>query len=248
MKLNGNMIEHLVDEKRVNGYAGPAAKDADPGREDEAGDNHWSASPDTPLRDDAFALTDELKQEIIEAHFEKILLALGLDLTDDSLKGTPARMAKMYVREIFSGLDPYNKPVISLFENKYYYNQMLVEKHIRVNSTCEHHLLPIIGKAHVAYISSGKVIGLSKINRIVDYYARRPQVQERLTVQIANELSKVLNTHDVAVVIEASHMCVSCRGIEDEASTTLTSEYKGRFREDRYREEFLRLISLELKK
>ncbi len=212
------------------------------------GDDHVGTSLDTPIRPDAFAITDELKQEIIAEHFAGIMQTLGLDLTDDSLRGTPRRMAKMYVKEIFSGLHPDNKPAISLFDNKYKYDQMLVEKHIHVNSTCEHHFLPITGKAHVAYISSGKVIGLSKINRIVDYYARRPQVQERLTVQIASELKKALNTPDVAVVIEAKHMCVSCRGIEDESSTTLTAEYTGRFREDRYREEFLRYLDLELKR
>ena len=251
MKINGNGYE-IATEDRRNGKNGNHFTynkyTADSNGNDPVGDDHIATSLNTPLREDAFALTDELKQEIIEGHFEKIMLALGLDLTDDSLKGTPRRLAKMYVKEIFSGLDPRNKPAISLFDNKYRYNQMLVEKYIHVSSTCEHHFLPITGKAHVAYISSGKVIGLSKINRIVDYFARRPQVQERLTVQIANELKKALNTPDVAVVIEAKHMCVSCRGIEDDGSTTLTAEYTGRFREGRYQEEFMRYVNLDLKK
>ena len=169
---------------------------------------------------------------------------LGLDLTDDSLKGTPRRVAKMYVKEIFSGLDPKNKPVISLFENKYKYNQMLVEKDISFYLNCEHHFVPITGKAHVAYISSGKVIGLSKINRIVQYYAQRPQVQERLTIQIANELKKVLQTEDVAVVIDAVHLCVSSRGIKDTSSRTVTAEYGGAFLESSKKEEFLTYLEL----
>jgi GTP cyclohydrolase I len=154
---------------------------------------------------------------------------LGLDLTDDSLQGTPDRVAKMYVEEIFSGLDPKNKPKIALFDNKYQYNQMLVEKDITFYSNCEHHFVPIIGKAHVAYISSGKVIGLSKINRIVQYYAKRPQVQERLTQQIANELRTVLGTEDVAIIIDAKHLCVSSRGVKDDTSSTLTTYYGGVF-------------------
>jgi GTP cyclohydrolase I len=175
------------------------------------------------------------------------MLTLGLDLNDDSLKGTPKRVAKMYVNEIFSGLNPQNKPKISVFDNKYKYSQMLVEKNINLNSSCEHHFLPIMGKAHVAYISTGKVIGLSKINRIVDYFAKRPQVQERMTVQIANELKRILNTDDVAVVVEAKHMCVSSRGIQDESSTTLTAEYHGKFKEEKTKEEFLRYLSFDLK-
>jgi GTP cyclohydrolase I len=247
MKINGNGYDFLTKEKTNGNHTAYTTEELHHDH-DALGEDHIATSLDTPLRDDAFALTDEIKQEIIEEHFEKIMQALGLDLRDDSLKGTPKRMAKMYVKEIFSGLDPRNKPSISLFDNKYKYDQMLVEKHIHVSSTCEHHFLPITGKAHVAYISSGKVIGLSKINRIVDFYSRRPQVQERLTVQIANELKKALNTPDVAVVIEAKHMCVSCRGIEDDGSTTLTAEYTGRFREENYREEFLRYINLDLKK
>lgn len=247
MKINGHRYDPVNGNGTNGHHAAFAEEEINHNGHDPLGDDHVATSLETPLREDAFAISDELKQEIIEGHFEKIMLALGLDLRDDSLRGTPRRMAKMYVKEIFSGLDPKNKPSVSLFDNKYRYNQMLVEKHIHVSSTCEHHFLPITGKAHVAYISSGRVIGLSKINRIVDYFARRPQVQERLTVQIANELKKVLNTPDVAVVIEASHMCVSCRGIEDKASTTLTSEYTGRFMQERYRNEFLRYINLELK-
>jgi GTP cyclohydrolase I len=163
---------------------------------------------------------------------------LGLDLTDDSLKGTPYRVAKMYVQEIFQGLNPKNKPKIALFENKYQYNQMLVEKNIDLQSTCEHHFLPIYGKVHVAYISNGKVIGLSKINRIVQYFGRRPQVQERLTMQILNELKRVLETDDVAVYIDAKHMCVSARGIQDKNSSTVTSAFGGKFEQESYRREF----------
>jgi len=208
------------------------------------GDNHIGTSIETPLRDDAFDLNDKEKVEIIEERFRDIMETLGLDLTDDSLRGTPHRVAKMFVNEIFYGLNPKNKPGISVFENKFKYGEMLLERNINLNSFCEHHFLPIVGKAHVAYISSGEVIGLSKINRIVDYFARRPQVQERLTVQIANELKKVLKTDDIAVVIDAKHMCVSCRGIQDESSTTVTAEYSGKFKEKETREEFLKYISL----
>lgn len=210
------------------------------------GDNHVGTSIETPLRPDAFLKTDLEKIAIIEDRFREIMETMGLDLNDDSLQGTPRRVAKMFVQEIFYGLNPENKPSISVFENKFKYGEMLVEKNINMNSFCEHHFLPIVGKAHVAYISSGEVIGLSKINRIVDYFARRPQVQERLTVQIAAELKKVLKTEDVAVVIDAKHMCVSCRGIQDESSTTLTAEYSGRFKQKETREEFLKYISLSL--
>lgn len=203
------------------------------------GDEHISTSVETPLRDDAFLLSDEEKKKKIEHHFREIMLTLGLDLTDDSLKGTPKRVAKMYVEEIFSGLNPENKPQPALFENKYKYKEMLIEKDITFYSNCEHHFVPIIGKAHVAYISNGKVIGLSKINRIVNYFAKRPQVQERLTVQIANELKKLLQTEDVAVVIEATHLCVSSRGIQDITSATITSSYFGKFNEESTRKEFL---------
>jgi len=208
------------------------------------GDNHIGTSIETPMRDDAFDLSDEEKMVIIEDKFRDIMETMGLDLTDDSLRGTPHRVAKMFIKEVFYGLNPANKPKISVFENKFKYNEMLVEKNINMNSTCEHHFLPIVGKAHVAYISNGEVIGLSKINRIVDYYARRPQVQERLTVQISNELKSILKTEDVAVVIDAKHMCVSSRGIQDESSSTVTAEYSGKFKEKSVRDEFLRYLEL----
>jgi GTP cyclohydrolase I len=197
------------------------------------------------MREDAFVLSDEQKMAIIEDRFRDIMETLGLDLTDDSLSGTPHRVAKMFVREIFYGLNPGNKPNISVFENKFKYGEMLVEKNINLNSTCEHHFLPIIGKVHVAYVSSGEVIGLSKINRIVDYFARRPQVQERLTVQVASELKKILKTEDVAVVVDAKHLCVSSRGIQDERSSTITAEYGGVFKETARREEFLKYLALD---
>jgi len=208
------------------------------------GDNHIGTSVDTPMREDAFDISDEEKMAIIEDKFRDIMETMGLDLTDDSLRGTPHRVAKMFINEIFYGLNPANKPKISVFENKFKYNEMLVEKNINMNSTCEHHFLPIVGKAHVAYISNGEVIGLSKINRIVDYYARRPQVQERLTVQIANELREILKTDDVAVVIDAKHMCVSSRGIQDESSSTVTAEYSGKFKDKAVRDEFLRYLDI----
>ena len=195
----------------------------------EIGDYHLYTGLNTPLKKDAFAISDEEKKNKISMLFEEIMDVMGLDLTDDSLKGTPDRVAKMYIDEIFSGLNPRNKPKIALFENKYQYNQMLVEKNITLYSNCEHHFVPIIGKAHVAYISSGKVIGLSKLNRIVQYYSKRPQVQERLTNQIGEELKNILNTDDVAVIIDAKHLCVSSRGIKDESSATVTSFYSGAF-------------------
>lgn len=210
---------------------------------DEIGDNHVMTSINTPLREDAFTLDDDLKIELIEEKFREIMHVLGLDLNDDSLKGTPHRVAKMYVKEIFSGLNPENKPKAALFENKYKYNEMLVEKDITFYSNCEHHFVPIIGKAHVAYISSGKVIGLSKINRIVQYYAKRPQVQERLTIQIANELKSILQTDDVAVMISAHHLCVSSRGVQDISSSTITSSYSGKFNSEQTRNEFLQYIA-----
>ena len=208
------------------------------------GDNHIGTSVDTPMRDDAFDISDEEKMAIIEDKFRDIMETMGLDLTDDSLRGTPHRVAKMFIKEIFYGLNPASKPKISVFENKFKYNEMLVEKNINMNSTCEHHFLPIVGKAHVAYISNGEVIGLSKINRIVDYYARRPQVQERLTVQIAEELRRILKTDDVAIIINAKHMCVSSRGIQDESSSTVTAEYSGKFKDKAVREEFLRYLDI----
>tara|TARA_B100001564_G_scaffold130828_1_gene109460 strand:- start:24094 stop:24783 length:690 start_codon:yes stop_codon:yes gene_type:complete len=195
----------------------------------EIGDDHLYNSIDTPLKKDAFKISDEEKKERISMLFEEIMDVMGLDLNDDSLKGTPDRVAKMYIEEIFSGLNPINKPKIALFNNKYQYNQMLVEKNITFYSNCEHHFVPIIGKAHVAYVSSGKVIGLSKLNRIVQYYAKRPQVQERLTNQIGEELKNILGTDDIAVIIDAKHLCVSSRGIKDESSATVTSFYSGVF-------------------
>lgn len=206
---------------------------------DEIGDQHLFTSFDTPMREDAFDLDDDTKIELIEKRFGEIMSILGLDLTDDSLKGTPYRVAKMYVKEIFRGLDPRNAPKVALFDNKYQYNQMLVEKDITLYSNCEHHFVPIVGKAHVAYISSGKVIGLSKINRIVEHFAKRPQVQERLTVQIANYLREVLQTENVAVVIDAKHLCVSSRGVEDTGSATVTATYFGKFLEQATKDEFL---------
>jgi GTP cyclohydrolase I len=196
---------------------------------EEIGDDHLYTGLKTPIKKDAFKLSDEEKKQKIEILFSKIMGVIGLDLTDDSLKGTPKRVAKMYIDEIFSGINPKNKPKIALFENKYQYNQMLVEKNITFYSNCEHHFVPIIGKAHIAYISSGRVIGLSKINRIVQYFAKRPQVQERLTNQIAEELKIILNTEDIAVIIDAKHLCVSSRGIKDDTSTTVTSYFGGKF-------------------
>lgn len=210
---------------------------------DDLGDDHIVSSFDTPLRPDAFELPDDKKMELISGHFKEIMKILGLDLNDDSLKGTPFRVAKMFVKEVFSGLDPANKPKVRLFENKYNYDQMLVEKDITFYSHCEHHFVPIYGKAHVAYFSSGKVIGLSKINRIVQYYAKRPQVQERLTIQIAQELKKVLKTDDVGVVMDANHMCVSSRGVGDTNSRTGTAHFSGKFKEDATKREFLNYIN-----
>lgn len=211
---------------------------------EELGDNHIGTSSETPLRPDAFERDDELKIDLIEKHFREILEILGLNLDDDSLNGTPRRVAKMYVKEIFKGLDPKGKPNLSLFENKYHYNQMLVEKDITLHTQCEHHLLPIEGKVHIAYISKGYIIGLSKINRIVEYFSRRPQVQERLTMQIANFLQKVLQTPDVAVILDAYHMCVTSRGVKDSNTRTITSEYSGKFREESYKKEFWKYLQL----
>lgn len=204
--------------------------------------NHYLTSIETPIRSDAFEIDDEIKIELIEKKFREIMEVLGLDLTDDSLKETPKRVAKMYVKEIFKGLDPKNKPSVTLFENKYKFNQMLVEKNIAVYSYCEHHFVPIIGKAHIAYFSSGKVVGLSKINRMVQYYSKRPQVQERLTVQIANEMKEMLQTEDVAVIIQADHLCVASRGVQDVSSSTVTSSYFGKFLDSNVRDEFLKYV------
>lgn len=212
---------------------------------EERGDDHVGAAEDTPLRKDAFLLEDDEKIVRIEENVRDILLTLGMDLNDDSLKGTPRRVAKMYVKELFGGLHPKRRPKASTFENKYKYGEMLVEKNITLYSTCEHHLLPIVGKAHVAYISNGTVVGLSKMNRIVDYYAKRPQVQERLNIQIVKELQKVLGTEDVACVIDAKHLCVNSRGIRDIESSTVTAEYGGKFKEEAIRKEFLEYINLD---
>ncbi|AMQ56118.1 GTP cyclohydrolase I FolE [Algoriphagus sanaruensis] len=213
---------------------------------EELGEDHVGTSLETPLREDAFEMDDDLKIELIEKHFREIMHIMGLDLSDDSLKGTPHRVAKMYVKEVFSGLNPKNKPAAKLFENKYKYNEMLVEKDITFHSHCEHHFVPIYGKAHVAYISNGNVIGLSKINRIVQYFAKRPQVQERLTMQIGNELKEALGTEDVAVILDAYHMCVSSRGVNDTNSSTVTAFYSGKFeRDEQSRNEFMKYIQLE---
>ncbi|WP_435623110.1 GTP cyclohydrolase I FolE [Flagellimonas sp.] len=212
---------------------------------DERGDGHIGSASETPMREDAFVLSDQEKIERIQDNVREIMLTLGLDLSDDSLQGTPKRVAKMFVKEIFGGLHPDRKPKSSTFENKYKYGEMLVEKNIVVYSTCEHHLLPIVGRAHVAYISNGKVVGLSKMNRIVDYYAKRPQVQERMNIQIVKELQQVLGTEDVACVIDAKHLCVNSRGIRDIESSTVTAEYGGKFKEESVRREFLDYINLE---
>lgn len=214
---------------------------------EEIGNGHVSSSENTPLRNDAFVMTDEEKIDRIRENIREVMLTLGLDLDDDSLKGTPNRVAKMFVKELFGGLHPDRKPKSSTFENKYKYGEMLVEKNITVYSTCEHHLLPIVGKAHIAYISNGTVVGLSKMNRIVDYYAKRPQVQERLNIQIVRELQNVLGTDDVACLIDAKHLCVNSRGIRDFESSTVTAEYGGKFKEEATRREFLDYINLDSK-
>lgn len=212
---------------------------------EEFGNNHVGTSSDTPLRPDAFDLSEIEKIALIKNDVQSILNTLGMDLTDDSLKGTPTRVAKMFVQEIFGGLNPENKPKASTFDNKYKYGEMLVEKNITLYSTCEHHLLPIVGKAHIAYISNGTVVGLSKMNRVVDYYAKRPQVQERLTIQIVKELQKALNTKDVACVIDAKHLCVNSRGIRDIDSSTITSEFGGKFKNTETKREFLDYIKFD---
>lgn len=206
--------------------------------------DHPFTKLETPLREDAFDLDDEEKIEIIEKHFKEIMLTLGLDLLDESLRGTPHRVAKMYVKELFSGLNPENEPAMTLFTNDYHYNEMLVEKNIQFYSNCEHHFVPIIGKVHIAYISSGKVIGLSKLHRVVNYFARRPQVQERLTMQIGNALKTALMTEDVAVLVDADHQCVSSRGVKDQTSSTITSFYGGVFKNEDKKGEFLKVLSV----
>lgn len=211
---------------------------------DEIGENHIGTSAENPLRVDAFDISDAEKIEKIEKSVRDILLTLGMDLEDDSLKGTPKRVAKAYVNELFMGLNPKNMPTPSTFENNYNYGEMLVEKNIVVYSTCEHHLLPIIGRAHVGYISDGKVIGLSKMNRIVEYYAKRPQVQERLTMQIVQAMQEALGTENVACVIDAKHLCVNSRGIKDIQSSTITAEFGGEFKQKDKKREFLDYIKM----
>ncbi len=211
---------------------------------EQIGDDHEFFNINTPMVKNAFDLSDDKKIEIIESHFQKIMETLGLDMSDDSLKGTPKRVAKMYVKEMFWGLNPDNKPVASHFKNKFKYTEMLIEKDINFYTNCEHHFVPFFGKAHVAYIPNGKVIGLSKLNRIVEYFAKRPQVQERMTMQISNELKRILGTDNVAVIINAKHLCVASRGIKDDSSHTTTSEYSGKFLEDSTKTELHRLLTL----
>jgi GTP cyclohydrolase I len=208
------------------------------------GDEHKASSVDTPLRADAFDATDEEKIAAIAPHFKAIMEILGMDLRDDSLRGTPLRVAKMYVKELFQGLSPANMPSMTLFENKFQYNEMLVEKNINFYTNCEHHFVPFFGKAHVAYISSGKVIGLSKLNRLVEYFSKRPQVQERLTMQIGKALQTVLQTQDVAVMMDAKHLCVSSRGVKDDSSNTITSFFGGKFQEEKRKMEFLKYVDI----
>ncbi len=216
-------------------------------RIDEIGENHVATSAKNPLRADAFDISDKEKIARIQESVKDILQTLGMDLTDDSLQGTPKRVAKAFVNEIFMGLNPANMPKPSTFDNNYNYGEMLVEKNIIVYSTCEHHLLPIIGRAHVSYISNGKVIGLSKMNRIVEYFAKRPQVQERLTMQIVQAMQEALGTKDVACVIDAKHLCVNSRGIKDIESSTVTSEFGGKFKEKETRKEFLQYLQMDTK-
>ncbi len=211
---------------------------------EEMGDEHKASSVETPLRADAFDTTDEEKIAAIATHFKAIMEILGMDLRDDSLRGTPLRVAKMYVKELFQGLNPANMPSMTLFENKFQYNEMLVEKNINFYTNCEHHFVPFFGKAHVAYISSGKVIGLSKLNRLVEYFSKRPQVQERLTMQIGKALQTVLQTQDVAVMMDAKHLCVSSRGVKDDSSNTITSFFGGKFQEEKKKMEFLKYVDI----
>ncbi len=238
MKLRETLLNTAEIKRQLERDADQIIEDAI----DLIGDHHVGTSKDTPMRPDAFVKSDAEKIDLIEEKFRDIMEIMGLDLTDDSLSGTPRRVAKMYIKEVFSGLNPANKPDIKLFENKYQYQQMLVEKNITLHSYCEHHFVPILGKAHVAYISNGYVIGLSKINRIVRHFAKRPQVQERLTEQIAQELKRILKTDDVAIYIDAAHLCVSTRGVEDTASSTVTTHYSGKFESQDVKNEFLSYI------
>ena len=230
--MNTQTVVNKKNHRKLNGFS-----------HEDIGDDHLYTGLQTPMKKDAFKLSDSEKKQRISLLFEEIMDVMGLDLTDDSLKGTPERVAKMYIDEIFSGLDPRNKPKMALFNNTYKYNQMLIEKDISFYSNCEHHFVPIIGKAHIAYISSGKVVGLSKLNRLVQYYAKRPQVQERLTNQIGNDLIQALETNDVAVIIEAKHLCVSSRGVKDDSSETVTMFYSGAFEEDAKIEQLQRHIN-----
>jgi GTP cyclohydrolase I len=209
---------------------------------DEIGENHLFTTIETPLRADAFKIDDDLKIELIEKNFREIMHILGLDLNDESLKDTPGRVARMYVKEVFSGLNPENKPKTTIFNNNFKFKEMLVEKDITIYSYCEHHFVPIFGKAHIAYFPNGHVIGLSKLNRIAQYYAKRPQVQERLTIQIANELKETLGSEDVAVIIDANHMCVASRGVNDVNSSTVTSSFHGKFLNESVRSELLKYV------
>ena len=210
---------------------------------DEIGDNHIATNAKNPVRNDAFDISDDQKIESIKKDVERILLTLGMDLTDDSMKGTPNRVAKMFVKELFGGLNPEKKPKSSTFENNYKYGEMLVEKNITLYSTCEHHLLPIIGRAHVAYISNGTVVGLSKMNRIVDYYAKRPQVQERLTTQIADAMVEILDPLGVIVIIDCEHLCMSMRGVKKSHARTTTSAVRGALNNPATRAEAISLIT-----
>lgn len=241
-ELNNGIQENLKVTSNSNGKSNGKLSKVNWEEIETIGDNHFSDHYNTPLRSDAFDLSDDKKMLIISEHFQKIMETLGLDMNDDSLKGTPLRVAKMYVKEIFSGLNPENKPFARSFENKYKYNEMLVERDITFHSTCEHHFVPIWGKAHVAYIPNGNVIGLSKLNRLVQYFAKRPQVQERLNVQIAEELKRVLKTEDVAVIIDANHMCVHSRGVCDTNSSTVTVQYHGKFKDPDVKSELFKLI------
>jgi GTP cyclohydrolase I len=211
---------------------------------EEMGDQHKASSVETPLRADAFDKSDEEKIAAIEPHFKAIMEILGMDLRDDSLRGTPLRVAKMYVKELFQGLNPANMPSMTLFDNKFQYNEMLVEKNINFYTNCEHHFVPFFGKAHVAYISSGKVIGLSKLNRLVEYFSKRPQVQERLTMQVGKALQTVLQTQDVAIMMDAKHLCVSSRGVKDDSSNTITTFFGGKFQEESTKMEFLKYVEI----
>ena len=201
-------------------------------------DNIIPVSEENPAR----KLTNKEKIDAIANHFRSIMKILDLDLNDDSLKDTPSRVAKMYVEEIFEGLDDSKIPNIKKFENSFDYKGIILEKNISLYSICEHHFVPIIGKAHIGYFAKNKIVGLSKLNRIVNFFSKKPQVQEKLTVQIVDFLKKELETEDVACIIDAQHLCVSMRGIKDVNSWTTTAEYSGKFLESNFKNEFLQLI------